>query len=144
MLRIAIGVVILVAVMPGVAGAQRSSEVTVAVTSNLRADSTTVAPTITVSPRPRWMKGAVIGAVGGGATFAALHWLLGDYAGNSMGRDVLTGVMLGGISGGVMIGLYDWVCAPNSASDRAGLCSSLYNRQTRASDSSRVPMMRVP
>lgn len=144
MLRIAIGFAFLVTVLPRVAEAQRSSEVTVALTSNLRADSTTSATAVTVSPRPRWVKGAVIGAVAGGAAFAALHWMLGDYAGDSMGRDVLNGVVLGGISGGVMIGFFDWVCAPNSASDRAGLCTGLYKRQMEASDSSRVRMMRVP
>lgn len=91
---------------------------------------------------PRWMKAAVVGAVAGGLSFAALHWMAGDFSRNSMAGDVLMGAAAVGAGAGVLTGFYDWVCAPDSASDRAGLCAGLPGGVVRRGDSTRGRTMR--
>lgn len=70
---------------------------------------------------PRWVKWGLIGAAAGAATFALLSGTSteGD-------RNAATDAALGAVFGFAILGggiaFYDWVCKPDSGSQRAGLC----------------------
>jgi hypothetical protein len=74
--------------------------------------------------QPRWVKAAVLGGVAGGALFAAMHAMSGDWnpQRSSMVHDLAIGTLGGAVVAGGSIAFYDWVCAAGSASENAGLC----------------------
>ncbi len=76
-------------------------------------------------PMPAWEKAAIIGAVTGGLGFAVLHETFSGWNTNqnSLTHDVLVGTIGGAAVFGGAIAFYDWVCAPGSASDNAGMCT---------------------
>ena len=72
------------------------------------------------SSRPRWVKWGLIGAVAGAATFALLGQTADDP--NPALQDAAVGAVIGFVTIGGAVAFYDWVCKPESASERAGLC----------------------
>jgi hypothetical protein len=142
--RTIIAIILLSCIAPA-ANAQRVADATLSLNAPFTSaqsgssilQSASAAPVIR-EPRPRWMKAAVIGAIGGGVAFAGLHWMFQDWnPQNSMGKDILIGAVSVGTIAGASVAFYDWVCAPGSASDQAGLCSGLPVRNVRFHDSPR-------
>ena len=70
--------------------------------------------------RPRWVKWGLIGAVAGAATFALLSQSADDP--NPVLQDAAVGAVVGFVTIGGAVAFYDWVCKPDSSSERAGLC----------------------
>lgn len=70
---------------------------------------------------PRWVKWGLIGAAAGAATFALLSGTSTD-ADRSATKDAAAGAVFGFVVLGGGVAFYDWVCKPDSASERAGLC----------------------
>ncbi|MDQ3515706.1 MAG: hypothetical protein M3403_02885 [Gemmatimonadota bacterium] len=65
------------------------------------------------------MKWGLVGAVAGAVTFAALGQSALDP--NPVVQDAAVGAAIGFVILGGAIALYDWVCKPDSSSERAGL-----------------------
>ncbi len=74
--------------------------------------------------RPRWLKAAAFGAVGGALLALAGHALASgsDSDGRSLSTDVMIGVVGGAAIAGTTIAFFDWICSPDSPSRQAGLC----------------------
>ena len=70
---------------------------------------------------PRWVKWGLVGAVAGAATFALLSGTDTDGDRNAA-ADAAMGAVFGFAILGGGIAFYDWVCKPDSGSQRAGLC----------------------
>jgi hypothetical protein len=73
------------------------------------------------SKMPRWVKWGLIGAVAGAITFG-LFSRMSIEDDNPLLPDVALGVAVGFVTIGGAIAIYDLVCKPDSASERAGLC----------------------
>jgi hypothetical protein len=69
---------------------------------------------------PRWVKWGLVGAVGGAALFALLSQTADDP--NPVLQDAAVGAIAGFVTIGGAVAFYDWVCKPDSRSERAGLC----------------------
>lgn len=73
------------------------------------------------SGMPRWVKWGLVGAAAGAATFALLSGT--DTEGDrNAAADAAMGAVFGFAILGGAIAVYDWVCKPDSGSQRAGLC----------------------
>jgi hypothetical protein len=70
---------------------------------------------------PRWVKWGLIGAAAGAAMGALLSEadINGD---RNATQNAATGAVFGFAILGAAIAFYDWVCKPDSGSQRAGLC----------------------
>ena len=73
------------------------------------------------SAMPRWVKWGLIGAVAGAITFGLFSRMTIEDD-NPLLPDVAVGAAVGFVTIGGAIAIYDVVCKPDSASDRAGLC----------------------
>lgn len=70
---------------------------------------------------PRWVKWGLVGAAAGAVTFALLSGT--DTGGDrNAAADAALGAAFGFAILGGGIAFYDWVCKPDSSSQRAGLC----------------------
>lgn len=76
--------------------------------------------------RPRWLKAAAFGAVGGALLALAGHALAAesDAEGRSLSTDLMIGVVGGAAIAGTTIAFFDWICSPDSPSRQAGLCGA--------------------
>lgn len=89
---------------------------------------TNVSPTQTLSPlplqgssgTPRWVKWGLVGAAGGAVFFALVSQSADDP--NPVLQDAAVGAVVGFVTIGGAVAFYDWVCKPESRSERAGLC----------------------
>jgi hypothetical protein len=70
---------------------------------------------------PRWLKWGLVGAVAGAALFAAAGQSNTD-KGHSAASDALYGAATGFVLLGGSIALWDWLCAGDTGSRRAGMC----------------------
>lgn len=87
------------------------------------ASTETAAPFQSVerSTMPRWVKWGLIGAAAGAVTFGLLGGM--DIEGDrNATKDAAVGAVFGFAILGGAIAFYDWVCKPDSSSERAGLC----------------------
>lgn len=73
------------------------------------------------STMPRWVKWGLIGAVAGAITFGLFSRMTIEDD-NPLLPDVALGAAVGFVTIGGAVAFYDWVCKPDSSSDRAGLC----------------------
>lgn len=83
-------------------------------------DAATASLSLQESAAPRWVKWGLLGALGGAAVFALLSQSAPDP--NPVLQDAAVGAVLGFVILGGGVAFYDWVCKPDSASERAGLC----------------------
>lgn len=72
--------------------------------------------------RPRWVTWGIVGAGLGAVTFALLGQLGSPDEPNPVLQDAAFGAAAGFVILGGSVAVYDWVCAPGSTSQRAGLC----------------------
>lgn len=70
---------------------------------------------------PRWVKWGLVGAAAGGVLFAVAGQSNVD-RGHSVAGDALYGAATGFVILGGGVALYDWLCAGDTGSRRAGLC----------------------
>ena len=81
-----------------------------------------LAPTaVQYSRTPRWVKWGLLGAAAGAVTFALLSETDPDNR-RSVAGDAAFGAVFGFAVIGGGVAFWDWVCKPESASQRAGLC----------------------
>lgn len=72
---------------------------------------------------PSWVKWGLVGAAGGAITFGVLGETSIDDR-KSFGQNAATGAVAGFVIVGGAVAFYNWVCAPDSGSRRAGLCGN--------------------
>ena len=70
---------------------------------------------------PRWVKWGIVGAVAGGALFAAAGQSDTDHN-HSTASDALYGAATGFVMLGGGVALWDWLCHGDTKSRRAGMC----------------------
>lgn len=114
----------LVAVMlaPGSgASAQSLGDARLGVHPSIIAEMPPPSQSVEYSTMPRWVKWGLIGAAAGAITFG-LFSRMSIEDDNPLLPDVALGAAVGFVTIGGAIAIYDLVCKPDSASDRAGLC----------------------
>ena len=113
-------VAVILAPASGVA-AQSLNATRVGVQPIVRVEAPAPSQSLEYSTMPRWVKWGLIGAVAGAITFGLFSRMTIEDD-NPLLPDVAVGAAVGFVTIGGAIAIYDVVCKPDSASDRAGLC----------------------
>ncbi|MGK2935888.1 MAG: hypothetical protein ACSLFE_11700 [Gemmatimonadaceae bacterium] len=113
--------VVLICLTGQEAGAQSRSSAQLGVHQLASAEVPAPSQSVEYATMPRWLKWGLVGAVAGAITFGLFSRMTieGD---NPLLPDVALGAAVGFVTIGGGVAFYDWVCKPDSSSDRAGLC----------------------
>lgn len=103
------------------AAAQSSSALRLGVHQLANAEMPAPSQSLEYSTVPRWLKWGLVGAAAGAITFGVFSRMTIEDD-NPLLPDVALGAAVGFVTIGGAVAIYDMVCKPDSASERAGLC----------------------
>lgn len=110
-----------VVLAPASGAAQSLADARLGIRSVATAEMPAPSQSLEYSTMPRWVKWGLVGAVAGAVTFGLFSRMTIEQD-NPLLPDVALGAAVGFVTIGGAIAFYDWVCKPDSSSDRAGLC----------------------
>lgn len=103
------------------AAAQSTSAARLGVHAVASAEMPAPSQSVDYGRMPRWIKWGLIGAVAGAITFGLFSRMTIEDE-NPLLPDIALGAAVGFVTIGGGVAFYDWVCKPDSRSQRAGLC----------------------